>query len=149
MGKLRIDTLDPTSQALVEASTTLIVNAFADPVRYSVERVRKELCCDDPLFYRRFFIAIDDGELVAIGGVKAADWASRTHILYLSAVAPERRGHGIGRSLIKARLDWLEANFNSGRILVSATKLRRFRDLDFKEMRHGSVDGKHLLLRRF
>jgi predicted N-acetyltransferase YhbS len=87
--------------------------------------------------------------VVAIGGVKAADWASRTHILYLSAVAPERRGQGIGRALIKARLDWLEGNFAAGRILVSATKLRRFRDLGFAELRHGRIDGKHLLLRRF
>jgi GNAT superfamily N-acetyltransferase len=118
-------------------------------VRYSAERVRLELGSDDPVFYRRFFIATHESEVVAIGGVKAADWASRTHILYLSAVAPERRGQGIGRALIKARLDWLEANFAAGRILVSATKLRRFRDLGFAELRHGRIDGKHLLLRRF
>lgn len=149
MGKLRIDTLDPSSPVLVEACTTLIVNAFADPVRYSAERVRLELGSDDPVFYRRFFIATHESEVVAIGGVKAADWASRTHILYLSAVAPERRGQGIGRALIKARLDWLEGNFAAGRILVSATKLRRFRDLGFAELRHGRIDGKHLLLRRF
>ena len=124
-------------------------NAFADPVRYSAERVRLELGSDDPVFYRRFFIATHESEVVAIGGVKAADWASRTHILYLSAVAPERRGQGIGRALIKARLDWLEGNFAAGRILVSATKLRRFRDLGFAELRHGRIDGKHLLLRRF
>ena len=149
MGKLRIVTLDPSSQVLVEACTTLIVNVFADPVRYSAERIRLELSSDDPVFYRRFFIATHESEVVAIGGVKAADWASRTHILYLSAVAPERRGQGIGRALIKARLDWLEANFAAGRILVSATKLRRFRDLGFAELRHGRIDGKHLLLRRF
>ena len=149
MGKLRIDTLDTSSPALVEASTTLIVNAFADPVRYSAERVRQELGSNDTVFYRRFFIATHDSEVVAIGGVKAADWASRTHILYLSAVTPERRGQGIGRALIKARLDWLETSFTSGRILVSATKLRRFRDLGFAELRYGRIDGKHLLLRRF
>lgn len=149
MGKIRIDTLDPSSPPLVETSTTLIVNAFADPIRYNADRVRRELCTDDPIFYRRFFIALDDGELVAIGGVKAADWATRTHILYLSAVAPERRGQGIGRALLKARIDWLETTFKSGRIIVSATKLRRFRDLGFTELRHGRIDGKHLLLRRF
>jgi predicted N-acetyltransferase YhbS len=148
VGKLRIDTLDASSRLLVEASTTLIVNAFADPARYSVDRVRRELSHDDPVFYRRFFIAADEGEVVGVGGVKAADWASKTHILYLSAVAPERRGQGIGKALIKARIDWLEATFKSGRILVSATKLRRFRDLGFSELRHGRIDGKHLLLRR-
>ncbi|HLO62030.1 MAG TPA: hypothetical protein VK165_03610 [Azonexus sp.] len=47
------------------------------------------------------------------------------------------------------RLDWLQASFKSGRILVSATKTRRFRDLGFRELRNGRIDGKHLMLRRF
>lgn len=149
MGKFRIDTLDSSSEALVDTCAKLIVNAFADPERYNLERVRRELRCDDPVFYRRFFIAVEDGQIVALGGVKAADWASRTHILYLSAVAPEKRGKGIGRALIKARLDWLESSFKSGRVLVSATKTRRFRDLGFRELRNGNIDGKHLMLRRF
>src|SRR5574343_1735957 len=137
MAKFRIDTLDTSSDALLDTCAKLIVNAFADPERYNLDRVRRELCCDDPVFYRRFFVAIEDGQIVALGGVKAADWASRTHILYLSAVAPEKRGKGIGRALIKARLDWLESNFKSGRVLVSATKARRFRDLGFHEIRDG------------
>lgn len=149
MGKFRIDTLDTSSEALLDTSAKLIVNAFADPERYNLDRVRRELCCDDPLFYRRFFIAIEDSEIVAVGGVKAADWASRTHILYLSAVSPAKRGKGIGRALIKARLDWLQSTFKSGRILVSATKARRFRDLGFHELRNGRIDGKHLMLCRF
>lgn len=149
MGKFRIDTLDTSSDALLDTSAKLIVNAFADPERYNLDRVRRELCCDDPLFYRRFFIAIEDSEIVAVGGVKAADWASRTHILYLSAVSPAKRGKGIGRALIKARLDWLQSTFKSGRILVSATKARRFRDLGFHELRNGRIDGKHLMLCRF
>ena len=149
MGKFRIDTLDTSSEALLDTSAKLIVNAFADPERYNLDRVRRELCCDDPLFYRRFFIAIEDSEIVAVGGVKAADWASRTHILYLSAVSPAKRGKGIGRALIKARLDWLQSTFKSGRILVSATKARRFHDLGFHELRNGRIDGKHLMLCRF
>lgn len=149
MGKIHIDTLDPSSPTLLDACVTLIVNAFGDPKRYNAERVRSELCTDDPVFYRQFFVAEEDGKIIAIGGIKASDWASRTHILYLSAVAPEKRGRGVGRALIKARLDWLEKRFKSGRVLVSATKPRRFRDLGFQEIRNGRIDGKHLMLRRF
>ena len=149
MAKIRIDTLDASSALLVEASVTLIVNAFGDPERYSATRVARELHSDDPVFYRQFFVAMEAGEVLAVGGVKAADWASKTHILYLSAVTPERRGKGIGRALIKARIEWLEKTFKSGRILVSAAKTRRFRDLGFAEIRNSSLDGRHLLMRRF
>lgn len=149
MAKIRFDTLDPSSAPLVDASVTLIVNAFGDPERYSATRVARELQSDDPVFYRQFFVAMEAGEVLAVGGVKAADWSSKTHILYLSAVTPERRGKGIGRALIKARIEWLEKNFKSGRILVSAAKTRRFRDLGFVEIRNSNLDGRHLLLRRF
>lgn len=149
MSRFRIDTLDSSSALLLDECTTLLFNAFADPERYNRERIRQELRCDDPVYYRRFFIAVEKHQIVAVGGVKAADWASRTHILYLSAVAPEKRGHGIGRALIKARLDWLKSNFTSGRVLVSASKSRRFRDLGFRELRHGHIGGKHLMLLRF
>ncbi|UCV07471.1 GNAT family N-acetyltransferase [Dechloromonas denitrificans] len=149
MGKLRIDTLDASSPALLESCTTLIVNAFADPVRYSAERVGHELRSNDKVFYRQFFIAVQDGEIRAVGGAKAADWAAKTHLLYLSAVAPESRGQGIGRALIKARIEWLEKNFPSGRIIVSTSHCKRFRSLGFVDIRKGTVDGRHLMLRRF
>ncbi|MFZ1245651.1 MAG: GNAT family N-acetyltransferase [Azonexus sp.] len=149
MREIRFDTLDASSPALLEASVTLIVNAFGDPERYCAERVARELQGGDKLFYRQFFIAVEGGRIVGVGGVKAADWAANTHILYLSAVAPERRGKGIARALIKARVDWLEKNFSQGRILVSAARTRRFRDLGFVEIRNSHIDGRHLLLRRF
>jgi GNAT superfamily N-acetyltransferase len=149
MGKLRIDTLDTSSPALVDACVTLIVNAFGDPERYNPKRVARELIGDDPVFYRRFFVAMQAGEVLAVGGVKAADWATGTHLLYLSAVAPEKRGKGIGRALIQARIEWIEQTFPSGRILVSTARGRRFRDLGFSEIRHSAVDGRRLLIRRF
>ena len=103
----------------------------------------------DPVFYQQFFVAIEAGEVIGIGGVKAADWASETHILHLSAVAPERRGQGIGRALIAARVDWVEANHSHGRILVSTAKVRRYRDLGFVEIRASRVGGRQLMVRRF
>ena len=43
MPRIRIDTLDVSSAVLVDASVTLIVNAFGDPERYSAKRVTQEL----------------------------------------------------------------------------------------------------------
>lgn len=149
MGKIRFDTLDTRSPALLEACVTLVANAFADPKRYSAERIVREFQSDDSVFYRRFFVATEGSQILAVGGVKAADWASHTHILYLSAVAPEQRGKGIGRALIKARIAWLESKFKHGRILVSAAKTRRFRDMGFVEVRNSAVEGRHLMVRRF
>lgn len=149
MGKLRIDLLDGSSRTLIEACTTLIVNAFGDPERYSVDRVARELYSVDPFFYRRFFVAMEAGEVLGVGGIKAADWASHTHLLYLSAVKPERRGQGIGRALIQARLEWVGKAFGTGRILVSTAKTKRYRDLGFVEIRNSRHGGRHLMIRRF
>lgn len=149
MAKLRIDPLDDASPGLAEAAIHLLSQAFASPERYSVERIARELRGDEGVFYRKFFLAMQSGELLGIGGVKAADWASHTHLLYLSAVAPEWRGRGIGRALVEARIAWVEACFSHGRILVSTDKSRRFRDLGFREIRHSSLDGRRLMLKRF
>jgi len=149
MAKFRIDTLDASSQLLVEACVTLLVNAFAKPERYSAQRLSEELRGDSTLFYRQFFVAVTAGEIIGVGGVKAADWASHTHLLYLSAVAPEHRGQGIGRALLKARIEWIEENFKAGRILVSSPKAKRFHDLGFVDIRKGIVEGRHLMMRRF
>ena len=95
------------------------------------------------------FVATEGGVLLAVGGIKAADWAANTHILYLSAVVAERRGEGIGRQLLQARLDWITDNFKHGRILVSTGKTRRFVEAGFKEVRHSLVDGRRLMIKRF
>lgn len=149
MAKFQIEVLDASSPLLLEASITLLINAFSKPERYSVQRLSEELLADDPIFYRRFFVAVEAGKIIGIGGVKAADWASHTHLLYLSAVALEHRGKGIGRALVKARVDWVEKNFKSGRILVSSPKAKRLIELGFTEIRKSFMDGRHLLFRRF
>jgi GNAT superfamily N-acetyltransferase len=147
--KYRIDTLDASSPLLLEACVTLLVNAFAKPERYSAQRLNEELHEDSSVFYRKFYVAVANGVIVGVGGIKAADWASNTHLLYLSAVAPEFRGQGIGRALLKARVEWVEKNFESGRILVSSTKAKRFHEFGFVDIRKSIVEGRHLMMRRF
>ncbi|MDP3538798.1 MAG: GNAT family N-acetyltransferase [Azonexus sp.] len=149
MSKFNIDTLEASSPQLVETCVTLLFNAFAKPERYSAQRLAEELRGNASPYYRQFFIAMTSGEIIGVGGVKAADWASNTHILYLSAVAPTHRRQGVGRALIKARIDWLEKTFDSGRILVSSSKTKRFREHGFSPIRKSDVDGQHLLIRRF
>ena len=75
-----------------EAAADVILAAFADPTRYGRERLVEQLAPAAMPFYRRFFVARRQGELVGVGGIKAADWASDTHILYLDAVAEHARG---------------------------------------------------------
>lgn len=149
MTNFRIEALDVSSRLLVEACVTLLSNAFAKPERYSAKRLGDEFQGDSMPFYRQFFVAVAAGEIIGVGGVKAADWASHTHLLYLSAVAPEHRAQGIGRALVKARIDWVEQNFKSGRILVSSPKAKRFRDLGFVDIRKSVIEGRHLMMRRF
>ncbi len=149
MSKLLIRALDVLDLGQFEASLALLETAFADPHRYGRERLAREILADTPAFYRQFFIAIKGGRIVGFGGVKAADWAAGTHLLYLSAVAPERRGQGIGRAIVKARMEWIERRFESGRVLVSTAKTQRFRELGFVEIRDSEIDGRHLMLYRF
>ncbi len=149
MSGLQIIPVEQLPPALIADCVALLGSAFADPERYSSERIRHELGGGSGIFYRQFFVAIENEQVLGVAGVKAADWASDTHLLYLSAVTPERRGEGIGRALVKARLDWLEASFPSGRILVSSGKPRRFRSFGFQEIPDGSRQGKRLMLRNF
>lgn len=149
MSKIRIETLDTSSRVLVDAAVNLLVNAFAKPDHYGPQRLNDEIQTLTGTFYRQFFVAQIDGKIIGVGGVKGAEWASRTHLLYLSAVAPEHRGQGIGRALLKARLDWIESNFTAGRILVSSAKAKRFRDLGFSLIPKSGIDGRFLMIRRF
>ncbi len=148
MAKLRIDPLDD-SPCLIDTAVHLLSQAFSDPDRYSINRITQELTRQDATYYRQFFVAMQSGELLGIGGIKAADWASHTHLLYLSAVAPEWRGRGIGQALVEARIRWLEEKFEHGRILVSTRKTRRFSELGFREIRRSCIEGRRLMIRHF
>lgn len=133
------------ANALADAARVLDLS-FNDPVRYPLERLVRCLEQHDGTFYNRFVIAEQHGDIVGVGGVKAADWASDTHLLYLSAVAPHARGQGIGKALVEARLAWLRQHLQRGRVLVSTTKRKRFEGLGFKELTGRSVDGKALMM---
>lgn len=149
MSDYHIDLLEAHCPQLVDSCAELLFKAFAKPERYSIQRLGDELRADSPPFYRKFFVAFEAGVVIGIGGVKAADWASNTHLLYLSAVTPNRRGRGIGRELIKTRIAWVEENFKSGQLLVSSAKGKRFRELGFTPIRKTKLDGRQLLIRRF
>lgn len=149
MSKLLIRALDVHDLIQLDTAIDLVENAFADPDRYGRERIAREMLTDDPVFYRQFLVAIKGGQIVGLGGIKAADWAAKTHLLYLSAVAPERRGQGIARALLAARVEWLTKRFNSGRILVSTARTRRFREFGFTEVHGSEIDGRQLMLYRF
>jgi predicted N-acetyltransferase YhbS len=149
MSKLLIRALDMHDPAQLEASIELIERAFADPDRYDRERIAREMLGNHPVFYRQFFVAIKGGRIVGIAGVKAADWSAKTHLLYLSAVTPEMRGQGIGRALIEIRMEWVERQFSSGRILVSTSRTKRFREFGFVEIKGSEINDYHLMLYRF
>ena len=149
MSKLLIRALDVHDLLQLEAAIDLVENAFADPKRYSRERIAQEILVADAPFYRQFFVAIKGGRVVGVGGVKAADWATKTHLLYLSAVAPDKRDQGIARALLAARVEWLVKRFDSGRVLVSTTRPRRFREFGFSEIRGSKIDGRYLMRYHF
>ncbi|MDD2989291.1 MAG: GNAT family N-acetyltransferase [Zoogloea sp.] len=112
-------------------------------------RILEQLQTAAPPFYRHFFICRQHGEVVGVGGIKAADWASDTHILYLSAVAEHARGQGIARSLIATRIAWVMENYPSGRLLVSTARSRRFARLGFRLMGKREAGGRRLMLMEF
>ena len=149
MSKLLIRPLDTHDPGQLDASIDLVEQAFADPERYDKERIAREMLGNHPVFYRQFFVAIKGGRIVGVSGVKAADWAAKTHLLYLSAVTPEMRGQGIGRALVEVRMEWVERQFSSGRILVSTARTKRFREFGFVEIKGGEINDRYLMMYRF
>jgi GNAT superfamily N-acetyltransferase len=141
--------LDATPTALSDAVELLLSNCPSESDRYEKSRLVREICPVDALpFYRKFFGAYAaDGTLIGVGGIKAADWASDIHILYLMAVDKAHRGQGMGTDLEKARIEWILNNFNHGRCLVSTKHKKRFVRWGFKGV--SEIDDRYLMLLEF
>ena len=75
--EIRIAELSDSDPQAREAAAAVLSAAFDDSIRYDAARLQAELVCAPPPFYRKFFCAWQDGELVGAGGIKAADWAGR------------------------------------------------------------------------
>lgn len=145
MKDFSIGELSWADPAPLQAAQELIFRGFDDPARYARERIGCELTPLAPPHERRFFIARVGDELVGAAGIKSADWASHTFLLYMSVVAPEARGQGIGRALVKARLAWLRQQHGHARVLVSTAKPKRFLGLGFRQLNRRDLDGKSLM----
>lgn len=127
--------------------------SFAGSDRYTVSRLTEELKPSSLPLYRQFFIITlkvkGEDRVVGVGGVKAADWASNTHILYLSAVHPDFRNRGIGKKLVKSRVEWIRSEFERGRVLVSTPKLERFRQFGFNLATKPCDKGRAIMIMEF
>ena len=144
-----IHPLDTSSAALSEAVKLLYSNCPSESERYEECRLVTEICpVDAQPFYRKFFGAYDiDGTLIGVGGVKAADWASDTHILYMMAVDKGHRGKGVGSDLERVRIQWVRDNFPHGRCLVSTKHKKRFDRWDFKTI--SEINDRYLMILEF
>lgn len=144
-----IRSLDNASNTRSAAIELLSANCPSESDRYESSRLNQELYSIDTLpFYRRFFGAYAaNNQLIAVGGIKAADWASDTHILYMMAVDKQFRGQGIGSDLEKTRLDWVRDNFTHGRCLVSTRHKKRFMRWGFAAV--SEINDRHLMVIEF
>ena len=133
----------------VTAAQRLIVSVFDDAERYPEVRIATELRPLPSPLYRQFFAVWQDGRMVGTGGAKSADWASNTHLLYLSAVDADYRGRGIGRALVAARITWIRERHAHGRILVSTNKPKRYRHFGFRAVGRRVGGATNLMLLEF
>jgi GNAT superfamily N-acetyltransferase len=141
--------LDTTPLAISDAINLLCSNCPNESERYEKSRLITEIAVVDTLpFYKTFFGAYDfDNTLIGVGGIKAADWASDTHILYMMAVDETHRGKGVGSHLEIARIQWMRDNFSHGRCLVSTKHKKRFERLDFSIV--SEVNNRYLMILEF
>lgn len=150
---LKYRALDLDNPEEVIQSVEVLHLCFPGNERYSVDRLVPELKGSPEIFYRQFFVATITEEtrnrVVGIAGIKAADWATDTHILYLSAVHPEFRNQGIGKTLLKQRLHWIRSGFKHGRILVSTAKIERFKSYKFRQTTRTCEKGRSIMVMEF
>lgn len=149
MKNYTIRPLDTSPSAISDAVNLLCSNCPSESERYEKSRLITEICVVNTLpFYRRFFAAYDvDDVLIGLGGIKAADWASDTHILYMMAVDEAHRGKGVGSHLETARIKWMRDNFRHGRCIVSTKHKKRFERLDFSIV--SEVNNRYLMILEF
>lgn len=135
---IKIKPLNRNESERVIQSVELLHGCYSNNQRYTVERLIEELKPMPKPIYRKFFVATTNSKqgerIVGVGGIKAADWASDTHLLYLSAVHADFRNKGIGKGLVEARLEWLKREYQSGKVLVSTQKHERFKRLGFNQI---------------
>jgi len=146
-------TLDMSKPEQVIQSVEVLHLCFPGNDRYTIERLINELKLSSDGFYRKFFLATvterDLERVIGVAGIKAADWASDTHILYLSAVHPEFRNQGIGKALLKLRTEWVRSEFRHGRILVSTAKRDRFKQFKFRRVTRACEKGRSIMVLEF
>lgn len=145
-----IHQLTPNDRYEIGQAIKLISLTYPNNPKYEHDRLVAELnSIQDTLNwdYRSFFVATVGPVVVGVGGVKAADWASDTHLLYLGVVAEHYRGQGIGKALELARINWVKNTFVNGRILVSTHHRKRFSKHAFELV--STVNDKHLMCLNF
>lgn len=148
MQKFQIYQLDLDDPINRDCAIQLYTQTYPDNnERYSIDRLESELTNRCGWKYRIFFAANIGSRLVGIGAIKAADWASNTHIMYLSAVHEESRGMGIGTALEHARIEYVKQSFSCGRILVSTKHHKRFSKHGFDVV--SEIDGRHMMCLEF
>ncbi|MEN9879778.1 MAG: hypothetical protein RIQ55_424 [Pseudomonadota bacterium] len=156
MGKtttVQVAVLDDAESEKVIQTVEVLHGSFAGNDRYTVQRLNEEVKPAGEPLYRHFFIATVETKaevkVVGVGGIKAADWASNTHVLYLSAVHPDFRNSGIGKKLVKARIDWVRAHFGNGRMVVSTPKIERFKQFGFRQVTRACDKGRAIMIMEF
>lgn len=150
---IQVAVLNAEESEKVIQTVEVLHGCFAGSDRYTVSRLTEEVKPVSEPIYRHFFIATvhskKEERVVGVGGVKAADWASNTHILYLSAVHPDYRNLGIGKKLVKARVEWIRAHFSGGRVLVSTPKIERFKQFGFQPATKSCDKGRAIMIMEF